>query len=167
MENVQDGLMINIMKTKICLILTCLILTNCATQKLCNQKFPQVARIDSIYIETLKEVEIPLPGDTIEIEIPIDCPDQEVGTVEIGRLKSEISILNKKLTSKTTLKPDTVKIYVPEIHEKMKEVFIPEKIKYVPKFTKIMSKIGIASILLLAVLFGLKMRNKGILKIFK
>jgi hypothetical protein len=166
-ENVQDGLMINIMKTKICLILTCLILSSCGTQKRFYWKFPQVASHDSVYIEKLKEVPIYVPGDTVNVEVPADCPDQELVTIENEKLKYELVIEKGKVKTKYVIKPDTVKVYVPEIHEKIKEVKVPEKIKYVPKFTKIMSKIGIASILLLAVLLGLKMRNKGILKIFK
>ena len=137
------------------------------TAKWCAKKFPQVAQVDSIYVETLKEVEIPLPGDTIEIEIPIDCPDQEVGTMEIGRLKTQISILNKKLTSKTTIKPDTVKIYVPEIHEKVTIEKKPIEVRYIPKFNKVMTWLGIAFILGLIAYIGLKIRSKGILKIFK
>lgn len=155
------------MKTLICLLLTSLILSSCVTQKRCNNRFPQVASIDSIYIETLKEVEIPLPGDTIEIEIPIDCPDQDVGIVEIGKLKSEISILNKKLTSKTTIKPDTVKIYVPEIHEKIVIEKKPVEVRYIPKFNKVMTWVGILFTLALLAYIGFKIRSKGILKIFK
>lgn len=155
------------MKTIIWTLFVLTILSSCTTAKRCNKLHPQAASIDSIYIERIKEVKIPLPGDTIEIEIPIDCPDQEVGTVEIGRLKSQISILNKKLTSKTTIKPDTVKIYVPEIREKVIITKIPERIKYVPKFTSLMSKLGIMLTLLLLAYLGFKIRNKGILKIFK
>jgi L-lactate permease len=41
------------------------------------------------------------------------------------------------------------------------------KEKYVPKFTKIMSKTGIILTLLLIAYIAFKMRNKGILNIFK
>jgi hypothetical protein len=166
-ENVQDGLMINIMKTKICLILTCLILSSCATQKRCYRKFPQVASHDSVYIEKLKEVPIYVPGDTVNVEVPADCPDQELVTIENEKLKYELVIEKGKVKTKYVIKPDTVKVYVPEIHEKIVIEKKPVEIRYIPPFIKTLAWIGGSSILLLAVLFGLKMRNKGILKIFK
>jgi len=131
------------------------ILSSCTTQKKCSRKFPNVARVDSIYIEKLKVIPVEVPGDSIIIEVPIDCPDQDV-TVETAKLKQTISILNKKLSSKTTIKPDTVKIYVPEIREKIVQVKVPEIIKEIPRFWKFTGWTGIASILILIVLFGLK-----------
>ena len=155
------------MKTILWTLFVLTLFGSCTTAKRCAKKFPQVAQVDSIYVETLKEVEIPLPGDTIEIEIPIDCPDQDVGTVEIGKLKSEISILNKKLTSKTTIKPDTVLVYVPEIREKIIIEKQPVQVRYIPRFNKIMTWTGIVFILGLIAYLGLKIRSKGILKIFR
>ena len=149
------------------LLLTSLLLSNCATESRCAKKFPQVASYDSVYIEKVKEVPVYVPGDTINIEIPADCADQELIVLENETLKYELYIEKGKIKTKYVVKADTVKVYVPEIHEKIKEVKVPEKIKYVPKFTKIMSKTGIILTLLLIVYIGFKMRNKGILNIFK
>lgn len=150
------------------LLIALLILSSCTTAKRCAKRFPQVASVDSVYVETLKEVPIYLPGDSIEIEIPIDCPDQDV-TVETGRLKQQITILNKMLKSKTTIKPDTVKVYVTETEVQYKEVKIPQVIKETPRFWKITGWIGIASVLTAGLLFVLKIRSipKKILSLFK
>jgi hypothetical protein len=115
--------------------------------------------VDSVYIEKLKEVPIYLPGDSFHIEVPIDCPDQDIAIIETDRLKQQISILNKKLTSKTTIKPDTVIIYVPEIHEKIVIEKKPVEIKYVPKLTRWLSYLGGGLIFTLIALFALKIRN--------
>jgi len=148
--------MINIMKTKMWTIFVLLLLSSCVTQKKCYRKFPQVASHDSVYIEKLKEVPIYVPGDTVNVEVPADCPDQELVTIENEKLKYELYIEKGKIKTKTVFKSDTIKVYVPEIHEKIKEVKIPEKIKYVPKFTSLMSKIGIVLTFGLVLLFGLK-----------
>lgn len=144
------------MRTKICLVLTCLILSNCATQKRCYRKFPQVASHDSVYIEKLKEVPIYVPGDTVNVEVPADCPDQELVTIENEKLKYELVIEKGKVKTKTVFKSDTIMVFVPEAHERIVIEKKPVEVKYVPKFTSLMSKIGIVLTFGLVLLFGLK-----------
>lgn len=149
------------------LLLTSLLLSNCATENRCAKKFPQVAGYDSVYVEKIKEVPIYVPGDTINIEIPAECDDQELFVMENEQLRYELSIEKGKIKTKYFIKPDTVKILVPEIHEKIVIEKKPVEVKYVPKFTKIMSRIGITFTLLIVVYIAFKMRYKGILNIFK
>ena len=134
------------------------ILASCTTSKRCAKKFPSVARVDSVYIETLKEVKITIPGDSILIEVPIDCHDQELVVYESGKLKQHIRILNGKLQSMTNLKPDTVIVTVKEKETKIVNVRIPVEVRYVPKWRIIMSWVGIVSVLALIGLFWLKIR---------
>ena len=122
-----------------------------------------MASRDSIYVETLKEVPVYIPGDSIEIEIPIDCPDQDLAVIETGRLKQVISILNKKLNSVTTIKPDTVIVTVTEIKEKIVIEKKPVEVKYVPKFTKFTSIVGIILIILIIAYIALKVGKFKIL----
>lgn len=120
------------LKFKIILVLAVL-LQSCVTQKKCMQKFPPAESRDSIYIETIKEVPVLLPGDTINIEVPIACPDQDLIKVENSKLKQEISIIKGKLISNTTIKEDTVFVKVTETVEKIREVKVPEPVKYIPE----------------------------------
>lgn len=113
-------------------IILALLLSSCITQKKCLERFPPQSSIDSIYIEKLKEVPVYMPGDTVNIEVPINCPDQDVVFMENSKLRTEIRILNGKLRSQLTIKPDTIRISVPEIHEKIVEVKVPEPVKYIP-----------------------------------
>jgi len=125
------------------LSLIILLLSGCATQKKCNEKFPVTASKDSIYIETVKEVPYYLPGDSVIIEVPVyDCADQDLILTENGKLKQIISILNGKLTSNTQIKPDTVIIPIKEISTVVKEVKVPTPVKYTPKWIKIFACIG-------------------------
>ena len=152
-------------------VLTLFVLTtfvNCTTQKRCAKKFPQVASYDSIYVETIKEIPVYIPGDTIKVEVPvINCPDQDLGIIETDKLKQEISILNGKLKSKTTIKPDSVIIYVPEIHERIVIEKKPVEVRYVPKFVKFLAWSGVILFLLIVAYLAFKMRFGGLLKIFK
>lgn len=159
MENVQDGLMIKIMKTILWTLFVLLLLSGCVTQKRCTKKFPQVASVDSVYIEKLKEIPVYLPGDTVNVEIPADCKDQELIVLENDLLKYELYIEKGKIKTKYVIKPDTIKVYVPEIHEKVKEVKVPQIVKETPKFWKITGWTGILFILSLLVYFGFKIKK--------
>lgn len=150
------------MRTKICLVLTCLILSSCY-----KKRFPQTGSIDSVYVETIKEIPVYMPGDTVSVEIPAECKDQELVVLENEKLRYELTIEKGKIKTKYVIKPDTLKVYVPEIHEKIKEVLVPEKITYVPKFTSLTSKLGIILTLFIVAYIGFKIRFKGILNIFK
>jgi hypothetical protein len=142
---------------KVILILCFIILLpDCVTQKKCLEKFPPGT--DSVYIEKLKKVPVYLPGDTIRLSTPANCPDQDLVSMENSKLKQTISILNGKLLAITIIKPDTVVRYVPQIIEKVKEV--PQPVKYVPKFYKYC--VGALGILVFALIiyFGLKIYFK-------
>jgi hypothetical protein len=114
------------------LIIGVFLCSGCVTQKKCLAKFPP--GIDSVYIEKLKEIPVYLPGDTINITVPVNCPDQDVALVENVKLRQVIRILNGKLQSVIQIKPDTIKVYTTQIKEVIKEKPVP--VKYVPKFYK-------------------------------
>lgn len=124
------------MKSKIIIIAVLLLLSSCVTQRKCMQKFPPKETRDSVYIEKIKEVPVFIPGDTVKVSAPINCPDQDLIKYENSKLKQEISIIKGKLISNTTVKPDTIKVKVTETIEKIKEVKIPEPVKYIPKIYK-------------------------------
>lgn len=134
---------------------------SCTTQKRCAKKFPcpEPSR-DSIRIETIKEVSIPIPGDSIYIDVPIDCPDQDVVTAETKRLKQTIRILNGKLQSITNIPSDTIFVPVKEVETVVKEVTVPKPVKYVPKFWKITGWSGIGFFILLIGYIAMKFRKK-------
>ena len=104
---------------------------SCITQKKCLSRYPPQS--DSVYIEKLKEVPVYIDGDTIVVKVPVNCPDQDVAIFENVKLRQIIRILNGKLSSVTEIKPDTVKVYVPYIKEKVKEVIVTEPERYTPK----------------------------------
>ena len=139
------------------LIILFVLLSSCK----CAEHYPQVARVDSVYIETLQKIPIYLPGDTVLIDIPIDCPDQDVGVIETDRLKQVITILNKRLHSLTTIKADTVIRYVTKTETIVKEVTKPVQVRYVPRWIKILAWAGGIAIIVLSLLFGLKIRKLG------
>lgn len=126
------------MKTKIVLLaLFSLLATSCVTQRKCALKFPLQSSRDSIYIETIKKVPVYLKGDSIFVDVPINCPDQELIKFENAKLKQEISIIKGKLISNTTIKPDTVFVPVTEIKTVVKEVKVPTPVKFIPKIYKV------------------------------
>lgn len=123
-------------KVKIIFLALFVLFTGCVTAKRCNAKFPPQVISDSIYIEKLKEVPVYIDGDTIIVRVPVNCPDQDVAIYENVKLRQTIRILNGKLSSVTELKGDTVKVYVPEIHEKVKEVIVTKPERYIPSIYK-------------------------------
>lgn len=136
------------MKTKIFLLaLLSLFLTSCS-QRWCNSHFPPVSSRDSVYIETVKEIPVPIPGDSIIVEVPVNCPDQDLVDIETSKLIQQIKILNGKLISRTEIKPDTIKVTVTEIKTIVKEVIVPQPVKYVPKIVKVFAWLGGISIVL-------------------
>jgi len=152
-------------KIALLLILTAF-LGSCVTQRRCTNKFPVRSSKDSIYIENVKEVPVYLPGDSIKVNIPINCPDQELVNMETGKLKQQISILKGRLISNTIIKPDTVFVHTKETVTKTKEVKVPEKIKFVPKFFKFCTWGFIFIILAVIAYFVIKYKLK-IVSLFK
>lgn len=113
-----------------------LFLTSCS-QKWCKAHYPEKASKDSIYIETVTEKPVYIPGDSVFIEAPvINCPDQSLIKFENTKLKQEISIIKGKLTSNTIIKPDTVYVPVKETITEIREVKVPDPVRYTPKFYK-------------------------------
>lgn len=152
-------------KIALFLILTVL-LASCATQRRCSLKFPVQSSRDSIYVEKLKEVPVYLKGDTVKIDVPVNCPDQDIVSIENGKLKQQIKILNGKLVSKTEIKPDTVIINTVETVTNTVEVKVPEPVKVVPKFYKYCTFGFIGIILIAGIYFFLKWKVK-ILSLFR
>jgi len=131
------------------LIFLILTLGSCVTQKKCLQKFPPTETHDSSYVERINMVPVYIHGDTLDVNTPIRCPDQEVLQVENSRLRLNIRILNGKLFATTEIKPDTVFVPVKEIVIKEKEVRIPKPVKWIPPIFKWTFGICIALVVLL------------------
>ena len=127
-----------------------MLITSCSPIKRINKlaaKHPELMPKEKIirdstyiYKDKIREVPVLVKGDTTYIDVPIDCPDQDVALIENGKLKQQIKILNGRLTSVITNKPDTVIIHVKDtettiISDKDKETVKPEK--FIPKFYKI------------------------------
>lgn len=137
-----------------------LFLTSC-TQKWCLSHYEFTSSKDSIYIETVKEIPVYLPGDSVFVEVPvINCPDQELVNIETSKLKQIISILNGKLIASTLVKPDTVFVPVTNTVTVVNEVKVPVAEKYVPKVVRIFAWIGGASLLLFILFIVLKYGKK-------
>ena len=133
---------------KLIVILTALLLTaSCTTAKRCARLYPPQTFRDSIYIERIDTVNISLPGDTLTLEVPIDCPDATY-EAENGKLKQTITILNRRLSSVVTLRPDTVRVYTTKTVTVTKEVKVPDPVRYVPKYVKILAGLGGLGLLL-------------------
>lgn len=136
------------------------LLSGCVTQRKCNLKFPPSVQRDSIYVETVKEIPVLIPGDTINLEIPINCPDQDIVFVENFKLRQQIRILNGKLVSNTLIKPDTVFVHTKETITKTKEVKVLQPVKFIPKFFKFCTWGFVFIILLIIGYFVIKYRLK-------
>jgi hypothetical protein len=109
------------------------VLSACVTQRKCTLKFPPSVKRDSIYVETVKEIPVLIPGDTVNVEVPINCPDQDLVNIETSSLKQQIKILKGKLVSNTLIKPDTVFVPVIETKTVVKEITVPEPVKFIPQ----------------------------------
>jgi len=155
------------MKTKILLLAIISVFTVSCSQRWCNAKYPQIASQDSLYIETIKEVPVYLPGDSILVDVPVDCPDQDLVNIETGKLKQQIRILNGRLIASTNIKPDTVYIHSKETITKTNVVKVPEKIKFIPKFFKFCTWGFVFIVLSVIVYFVIKYRLKLLLLIKK
>lgn len=155
-------------KYLIMFVLTVFVLSGCVTQRRCNLKFPPSNKRDSVYIETIKEIPVPIPGDTIKVTAPvINCPDQDIVKVENSKLKQDIKILNGKLIANTQIKPDTVFVPVTETKTVVKEVKVPAPVKFVPKFVKFLAWTGGIALLLILAWGGFKAYTKWFLPIKK
>lgn len=149
---------------KIILLLTILIFSGCATSRRCALKFPcPVASKDSVYIEKIKKIPIQMPGDTVNIEVPINCPDQDILSSENSKLKQQLSIVKGKIQVRTIIKPDTILVPVTNYITKTKEVRVTAPVKFIPKFWKIVGWTGIIFVILLVIMIIL--RIKGLLKL--
>jgi len=143
------------------LFLIVTLLSSSCSQRWCNVRYPPIASKDSIYVETIKKIPVLIPGDTIRVNAPvINCPDQDIVSVENSKLKQQIKILNGKLFSSTLIKPDTIKVFVPQIKIRVKEIKVPEPIKYVPKIIKLFAWIGATCLLLILGYIALKIFKK-------
>lgn len=132
---------------------------SCATEKRCGIKYPCVTGKDSVYIETVDTVKIPIPGDTIKIETKIPCEDFTLIT-EDGKVLQELNVTDGTLKQKIIIKTDTVYSFKTNTITETKYIPKPVEVKYVPKFTLITSRIGIVIILLITGYFGIKYGKK-------
>jgi len=114
----------------------------------CYTRYPLSASVDTVKTETIKEIPVYIPGDTLELIFPLDCPDTEPMIIENVRLKQQIQILDKRLHSTVQAKPIHDTITVTETVTEIKEVRIPEPVRYTPKIVKIFAWIGGGCVLL-------------------
>ena len=126
-----------------------LILSSCATQKRCERKFPPVERIDSIYIETIKEVYrdttiyVDLPPVIIEKYVPIT----DTLTLPGSHSEARCWVIDDMITGRLEegKKPVEIQYKIKEV-EVVKEVLVEKetirKEKYLPLWSKILSGLG-------------------------
>jgi hypothetical protein len=148
------------MKKILFLALISLFALSCATQRRCSLKFPVQSSTDSVYVEKMKEVPVYIPGDTVNVEVPVNCPDQDIFSVENSKLKQDIKILNGKLISIIRIKPDTILVHTKETVTKTKEVKVLQPVKFIPKFFKFCTWGFIFIVLSVIVYFVLKYKLK-------
>jgi hypothetical protein len=142
---------------KIIYFLIFVVISGCVTQRRCAERFPCVSGRDSIHIEKLIPISIAIPGHSLNFETKIPCNDFEL-RVQNDKLIASLKVVNGILQAKLNEKPDTFIKYVPKIEERIKEVTVPVKDRYVPKFVKIMAFVGGVCVLL--ILFWLLMKFK-------
>ena len=132
-------------------------LSGCATRRRCAEKFPGVAKTDSIHVEKLDTVKIEIPGDSLIIETVVPCDNFELLT-ENGKLKQQLKVVNGKLMQMINIKPDTVEVYKTNTITRTNILKVPERIKWTPKFWLITGSIGIGFIVGLIVWVILKLK---------
>lgn len=99
-----------------------------------------IQKDSTVYKETVREVPVFIEGDTTYIDVPIDCPDQDVADFETSRLRQQIKILNNRLQTVTTYKADTVFIPVKDtesVNRSDTSTKTIQPVKYIPKLYKI------------------------------
>ncbi len=146
------------MKNLIWTLFVLTILSSCKGVEWCNEHYPQVASIDSIYIQELDTVKIAIPGDSVITTIKVPCDNFEL-IQENGKLLQSLKVVNGILKQRLIIKPDTVTKFVTNTITKTNIVKVPEKIKYVPKFWKVAGWTGIISILIVMGYFGFKIKR--------
>jgi len=114
----------------------------------CYTRHPLSASVDTVKTETIKEIPVYIPGDTLELIFPLDCPDTEPMIIENVRLKQQIQILDNKLHSSVQAKPIHDTIPIIEIVTEIKEIRIPEPVRYIPKIVKVFAWFGGGCVLL-------------------
>jgi hypothetical protein len=119
------------------ILILSLFLGSCVTQRRCSIKYPPIVQKDSIYVETVVKIPVPVPGDTIKVDVPVNCPDQDIVSVENSKLKQQIKILNGRLVSNTEIKPDTVYVHTKETKTITKEVKVPQPVRFIPDLYKV------------------------------
>lgn len=135
------------------------IFSGCTTARRCALKFPNTASYDSIYIQKLDTIKLVIPGDSVKIVTKVPCDDFELIT-ENGKLTSALRVVNGILSQRINIKPDTIYKYKTNTVTVTREVKVPEKVKYVPKFTLFMSRLGILLSILIVAYLGFKIRSK-------
>lgn len=75
------------MKNAYLLLILVIFNYSCVTQRKYNVRFPPIILTDTTYIEKIKAIPIYIPGDTINIIAPVNCPDQDVASIENSKLK--------------------------------------------------------------------------------
>ena len=121
-------------KLKIVLLILLMTFPACVTQNKCLKRYPPEVISDSSYIEKIRLVPIRIPGFIQRAEAPVSCPDQYILLIDNNKLKQEIAILNGKLISNTTFKPDSVNAPIIEKITTIKEIKVPQPVKFIPKF---------------------------------
>jgi hypothetical protein len=130
----------------------------CVTQKRCSERFPCLpAQSDSIYIERLDTVLIPIEEDSFVIFAEVPCEDFEL-KAENSKLLNDLKVVNGMLKQRTKVKPDTVRIFTKDTVTKT--VYVQQKeVEYkVPRIWMVLGWFVIAFIIgiVLFILYTIK-----------
>lgn len=104
----------------------------------CARKFPSSTKDSLIYVEKVTKETIKLPGDTVNILIPINCPDQEIKT-ENSKQKIDVVIKDGILKGKFICKEDSLQNVITKLQKeraKTSEKTIKIETKYTPLYVK-------------------------------
>lgn len=88
-----------------------LLFGGCVTLEKCNAKFPPQIK-DSISYREITKFDtsyLIVPGDTVQLKVPIPCPDF-TGSASSGKGKVQVIIKDHYLTANCTSKEDSIRI---------------------------------------------------------
>ena len=123
-------------KTTIIIAIAAILSLSGCSKKWCNNRYPC---IDSTVTETTIQLDtsyIQLPADTVLIELPFDCPDQQIIYKE-GKRATRIVVKDRKIYVNQVTAADSVAIISwfkqsKEFKQAVKEV--PVSTYYIPKW---------------------------------
>jgi hypothetical protein len=126
------------MRITILIISVLLIFSGCGLLKKSTES-SEKEFISRIHTQVLDSVPVYLPGGFQIIEIPIDCPDQDLLIDSTDQGAVNIEIRDKKMKARISTPSDTVYRYIPRVKDeniKIKEVEKKVPVRYTSKFAR-------------------------------